>query len=57
MEQMFGEDNRRITMEEVKYHKYCLRCGRLLKKDENKLRGYGQICWKKLKKERRKKLW
>ena len=44
-------------MEEVKYHKYCLRCGRVLKKEENKIRGYGKICWNKIKKQHKKRLW
>lgn len=26
----------------------CIRCGRLLKDDESKERGYGPICWEKM---------
>ena len=26
----------------------CLRCNRLLKTDEARLRGYGDTCWKKV---------
>jgi len=41
-----------------KIHKYCLRCGRALKSEENKERGYGPVCWKKLKNKHMKgKLW
>lgn len=31
----------------------CLRCGRKLKSAENRLRGYGKICWQKMKKDNR----
>lgn len=39
-----------------KEHKYCLRCGRKLKTPENRLRGYGKICWLKIQKNKRRKL-
>ena len=26
----------------------CIRCGRVLKDDESKERGYGPICWEKM---------
>lgn len=26
----------------------CIRCGRLLKDDESKERGFGPICWEKI---------
>ena len=55
---MLGKDNRGTVMEKIKEHKYCLRCGRLLIKQENKERGYGDICWKKSHVDKRKKkLW
>lgn len=28
-------------------HSHCLRCGRKLKTDEAKVRGFGRICWEK----------
>lgn len=28
-------------------HSHCLRCGRKLKTDEAKVRGFGKICWQK----------
>ena len=30
-----------------KIHTHCLRCGRKLKSQEAKERGYGKICWEK----------
>lgn len=33
---------------DIKYHKNCLRCGRKLKSDEARIRGYGLVCWKKM---------
>ena len=38
-------------MSESKPKEYdrCLRCGRKLKSKENRLRGYGKICYKKQK--------
>ena len=32
-----------------KEYKYCLRCGRVLKSPESRIKGYGTICEKKLK--------
>lgn len=32
---------------ENKEYEYCLRCGRKLKTKESRLRGYGDICYKK----------
>ena len=32
-------------------YKYCRRCGKRLKGEENRLRGYGKICYEKAKKE------
>lgn len=29
-------------------HEFCLRCGRKLKTPENRMRGYGNICYKKV---------
>lgn len=34
-----------------KYHSRCLRCGRKLKTEEAKMRGYGKICEKKIQSE------
>lgn len=33
---------------EQKQYDRCLRCGRKLKTTENRLRGYGKICWEKI---------
>lgn len=33
-------------------HKYCLRCGRKLKNEEYRVRGYGEVCWKKMQSEK-----
>lgn len=35
---------------------YCLRCGRKLKKPENKIRGMGKVCWEKSRKEEARRL-
>ena len=40
---------------EVKY-KYCLRCGRRLKKPENIVRGMGLVCWEKSKTDSQRRL-
>lgn len=32
---------------EDKQYKYCLRCGRKLKTEENRARGMGKVCWQK----------
>lgn len=37
---------------EIKYHRYCLRCGRKLKTEKAKLRGYGDVCYEKSRTER-----
>ncbi len=34
---------------EIKEYNYCLRCGRKLKSKQNRLRGYGETCYKKYK--------
>lgn len=34
----------------------CLRCGRKLKSAENRLRGYGETCWKKVEVKQKKRL-
>lgn len=39
-----------------KEYKFCLRCGRKLKKIEYRQRGYGKICWEKMQKQSSKKL-
>ena len=43
-------------MKEKKEHEYCLRCGRKLKNAEARLKGYGIVCEKKMKREQKKKL-
>ena len=37
-------------------HKYCLRCGRKLKNPKYRERGYGEVCWKKIKDVKKRKL-
>ena len=37
-------------------HVYCLRCGRRLKSEEAKQRGYGKVCMQKMQKENKFKL-
>lgn len=37
-------------------HKFCLRCGRRLKTEESKLKGYGPICEKKAKNDKQNRL-
>ena len=39
-----------------KEYKYCLRCGRKLKNQEARQRGYGSICYEKQKLNNHKKL-
>lgn len=34
-------------MKKNKIYKNCLRCGRKLKTQEAKERGYGKVCWEK----------
>ena len=41
--------------EEMKLHRYCLRCGRRLISLENRQRGMGQVCWEKSQVEQGKK--
>lgn len=43
-------------MIEQKEHKYCLRCGRKLKNVDARLRGYGEVCWKKKQRNNHRKL-
>jgi len=40
---------------ETEYN-YCLRCGRKLKKPENRIRGMGKICWEKSRIENKRRL-
>ena len=30
-----------------KHYTYCLRCGRRLRGEESRKRGYGKVCWEK----------
>lgn len=39
----------------IKLHKYCLRCGRKLKNPEARIRGFGIVCYNKMKLEKQKK--
>ena len=39
-----------------KEYEYCLRCGRKLKNEEARIKGYGIVCEKKLKQECKKRL-
>lgn len=41
---------------EIKEYKYCLRCGRRLKNPIFQQRGYGEICWQKIKRRKVKPL-
>lgn len=41
---------------ENKEFEYCVRCGRRLKSEINRLRGMGDICWKKSQTKKRSKL-
>ena len=41
-------------MKDKQLHKYCLRCGRLLKSQEARERGFGKICFEKMRKEPQK---
>ena len=36
---------------EGKEHNYCLRCGRKLKNIENRILGYGPVCYEKIRQE------
>lgn len=40
---------------DVKEYRYCLRCGRVLKKEETRKIGYGKVCYEKMKNETVKK--
>ena len=42
-------------MQDKLYDK-CLRCGRKLKTEETRQRGYGDICWKKVKENKKVRL-
>ena len=37
-------------------YKYCLRCGRKLKRPENVVRGMGKVCWEKSKTDNQRRL-
>ena len=38
-----------------KIYKYCLRCGRKLKNPEARIRGFGMVCYNKMKQEKQKR--
>lgn len=42
--------------ENIKEHKYCMRCGRKLISVESRIRGYGSVCEKKLQNSQRIRL-
>lgn len=37
-------------------YSHCLRCGRRLKNPKYRMRGYGEICWEKVKRKKVKSL-
>lgn len=39
-----------------KEYEYCLRCGRKLKSDKTRMRGYGDTCFKKMKSDQKNRL-
>ena len=39
-----------------KLYNKCIRCGKPLKTDENRVRGYGPICYRKVKQRKQNKL-
>ena len=39
-----------------KEHNFCLRCGRKLKSEKARLKGYGDVCEKKMKVEHKRRL-
>ena len=44
-----------MEKENDKQYRYCLRCGRVLKKEEAKRIGYGKVCYEKMKQETTKR--
>lgn len=36
------------TTDKTDEHKFCLRCGRVLKSDKSREMGYGTICYRKM---------
>lgn len=47
----YSEKSSKVTS-----YRYCLRCGRKLKKPENIERGMGKICWEKSQTEQSRRL-
>ena len=41
-----------IEKRKIKEYNYCIRCGRRLKSQENRLRGMGKTCYEKSLRER-----
>ena len=39
-----------------KLHNTCMRCGRKLRSTENRIRGYGDICWSRMKSDKCRRL-
>ena len=44
--------NNESKEEKIKEYNYCIRCGRRLKSQENRLRGMGKVCYEKSLRER-----
>ena len=44
-----------IEISRIELYKVCKRCGRKLKSQECRERGYGKICWEKQKKSKYQK--
>lgn len=42
--------------DEQKEYEYCLRCGRKLKSEKTRKKGYGDICFNKMKIQQKKRL-
>ena len=42
--------------EPIKEYNYCIRCGRRLKSQENRIRGMGKVCYEKSLREHRNAL-
>ena len=49
-----GDQKNNGNTNNLKEHEFCLRCGRKLKKLENRITGYGNICYKKQQSEQSK---
>ena len=43
-------------VQDGRYYKFCLRCGKRLKTPENQARGMGKTCWEKSQRDKEKHL-